>query len=216
MPDQNKSEERIIAAAVCLFAQKGFYGITTKGISKLANVSEGNIFRYFPTKRDLFLGAIESELRKLSVRAEALVGVAQAENADVAFRAVFGLITESMAKQPELIRLLHFSALEFGPDIEPMFRQYVRPIIDVLATNLQKWSFADHSREANSTPITAVLSFISTIILLQNFFPAFSGSPLPSESIESTAAAYANVWCRVLSTKPTGDPLSVLTEAIHS
>jgi AcrR family transcriptional regulator len=200
----DKPRERMIAAAVCLFARSGFYGTTARDVAKLANVSEGNIFRYFPTMRDLFLGALESELQKLSVRAEALERVAKAENAHAALRSVFKLITETMAKQPELVRLLHFSALEFGPDIEPLFRRYVRPIVEALAAHLQKWSRGNGS--CAISPTIAVLSFIATAILLQDFFPAFSGSPLPFESVKSTAVAYAELWCRVLSSEPTANP----------
>jgi len=209
MPEQSTSQERMIAAAVHLFARKGFYGTSTKDVSKLANVSEGNIFRYFPTMRDLFLCALESELVKLTVRAEALVRVANADNAHAALQSVFELITETMAKQPELVRLLHFSALEFGPDVETLFRQYVRPMTEALATHLQKWSSDYGSRHVN--PSIAVLSFIATVILLQDFFPAFSDSAVPFESVENAATAYAALWCQVISTASKSQTSDCLT-----
>ncbi len=204
MTDRNKSKGRIVAAAVCLFARAGFYGITTREVAKLAKVSEGNLFRYFPTKRELFLGALESELQKLDLPARATLQVAEAEDANTAMRSVFEVIARTKAKQPELIRLLQFSALEFGADIEPLFRRYACPLIEELTINLQKWSFDDGSRGVSSKPMTAILAFISTVILLQTFFPAFSASLPPSESIESTAAAYADIWCRVLSAQQAG------------
>ena len=127
------SRDRMIAAAVTLFARAGFNGVTTKEIAKSANVSEGNIFRYFPTKLDLFLSALESELRKLSVPGEELARITNAEDSRTALRTVLELISRNMVKQPELVRLLHFSALEFKSDIEPMFRRHVQPIFEVLS-----------------------------------------------------------------------------------
>jgi TetR/AcrR family transcriptional regulator len=207
MSEQSNSQERMIAAAVRLFSRTGFHGTTTKEISESANVSESNIFRYFPTKRDLFLGALESELHKVNVRADALVRVAKAENAPAALRSVFEVITETMLKQPDLVRLLHFSALEFGPDTEPLFRRHVRPVVEALAIPVHKW-FHDYGLPEIS-PTTIVLSYISTIILLQDFYPAFCGSTLPLDSVKSVAAVYSELWCRVLSPTPTAEPLPV-------
>ncbi len=45
--------QQILEAAVRLFAQQGVARTTTRQISKEAAVSEGLIFRYFPTKLDL-------------------------------------------------------------------------------------------------------------------------------------------------------------------
>ncbi len=49
--------EHLIEAALHLFATRGFRGTTTKSIAEAAGVSEGIIFRHFPTKEDLY-GAI--------------------------------------------------------------------------------------------------------------------------------------------------------------
>jgi len=66
------AKERMIAAAVALFARAGFNGVTTRDIASSANVSEGNLFRYFHSKRELFLAAIDHELGKLRTRARLL------------------------------------------------------------------------------------------------------------------------------------------------
>jgi AcrR family transcriptional regulator len=210
MNDQITSQDRMIAAAVCLFARAGFHGTTTKDVAKLANVSEGNIFRYFPTKRDLFLGALESELQKLSFRAETLVRIAQAEDGQAALGAVFEMITETMVKQPELVRLLHFSLLEFGPEIEPAFRRHLRPLAQLVMKNLQRRPCG--SDLCDMYPSIGVLSFIATIAtitLLQDGFSEFYGSPEPFESVGSAAAAAAKLWSRVLSPELTADPRCV-------
>ena len=130
----------MIAAAVTLFSRAGFNGITTRDIAHSANVSEGNIFRYFPSKRDLFIAAIDSELGKLSVRAEVLAESADVEDSRVALRTLFELITDTVVTQPALVRLLHFSALEFGPDMEPVYRRHLDAIVTSSATNFEKWS----------------------------------------------------------------------------
>lgn len=44
----------ILHAATELFSEKGFAGTTTQAIAKKANVSEKTLFKYFPTKQELY------------------------------------------------------------------------------------------------------------------------------------------------------------------
>jgi AcrR family transcriptional regulator len=190
------TKDRMIAAAVILFSRGGFNGITTRDIARGANVSEGNIFRYFPSKRDLFIAAIDSELGKLSVRAEVLARITNVEDSRIALRTLFELITDTVVNQPALVRLLHFSALEFGSDLEPVYRRHLDAIITASATNFERWSKSYGFRDLDAR--VTVLSFVATVILLQNY-PIFTGSALPFSSVESAAASYAELWYRVLS-----------------
>jgi AcrR family transcriptional regulator len=196
----------MIAAAVTLFARSGFNGITTKDIAHSANVSESNIFRYFPSKRDLFIAAVDSELGKLSVRAEVLARVANAEAPQVALRTLFELITDTVVNSPELVRLLNFSALELGSDMEPVYRKHLDAIVAASAKNFTKWSreYGFHDLSARVT----VLSFVATVVLLQNFYQVFTGSVLPFPSVKSAADEYAELWYRVLSIAPQSDSRS--------
>jgi len=140
------SKERMISAAVTLFARGGFSGVTTRDIAQKANVSEGNIFRYFPHKRDLFIAAVDSELGKLSVRAAGLL-VPKDEELDSrnALRELFEMITEAVITQPDLVRLMRYSALEFGPDMEPVYRKHLEAIVTASARTLR------HGRRATGS-----------------------------------------------------------------
>jgi AcrR family transcriptional regulator len=53
--NKEKTKRAILAAALELFAKKGFYRTTTKEISKKAGIGEGTLFNYFETKEDLAL-----------------------------------------------------------------------------------------------------------------------------------------------------------------
>jgi len=53
---------RITAAALRLFASKGFDATTTKAIAKRARVAEGTVFNYFETKEDIALHFFELEV----------------------------------------------------------------------------------------------------------------------------------------------------------
>ncbi len=52
--DSEERHKAIVAAALPLFARKGFAGTTTKELAEAANISEGLLFRHFPSKKHLY------------------------------------------------------------------------------------------------------------------------------------------------------------------
>lgn len=52
--DSDERHKAIVAAALPLFARKGFAGTTTKELAEAANISEALLFRHFPSKKHLY------------------------------------------------------------------------------------------------------------------------------------------------------------------
>ena len=57
---KEQRRQRIGDTARRLFAERGFEGVTVAEVAREANVSEGTVFNYFPTKEDLFYSGMES------------------------------------------------------------------------------------------------------------------------------------------------------------
>lgn len=57
-------KNQILDGAIKVFSKKGFEGSTTKEIAKEAGVSEGTIFRYFETKKDILLYMLDVFLKR--------------------------------------------------------------------------------------------------------------------------------------------------------
>lgn len=191
-----RSQERMIEAAVRLFARSGFNGVTTKEIARAAKVSEGNIFRYFPTKRGLYAAALESELRRLRIQAESLARIANEPDANAALRALFELIIEMVSTNPNAVRLLQFSVLEFGDVMSPVYRRHLGAMVEAATTHMQCWSH--ECRLQSLDPLATVLSFVATVVTLQSYYPLFSGDSEKSECGAPAAATYADLWLSLL------------------
>lgn len=56
---RKKREKQILQAAMQVFINKGYNGATTADIAKQADIAEVTLFRYFPSKKELFLAGIE-------------------------------------------------------------------------------------------------------------------------------------------------------------
>jgi AcrR family transcriptional regulator len=64
--DMTEKQQRIIASAIEIIAEKGFYGSSTSEIAKKAGVAEGTIFRHFKTKKELLYALVGPMLIKFA------------------------------------------------------------------------------------------------------------------------------------------------------
>jgi AcrR family transcriptional regulator len=119
-----RGEERrrqIVEVASELFSQRGFNGATTKEIADRAGVSPAIIFRHFPSKEAIYSAILDHKLKQAAERIGGRLQDAAGRKDDRAFfgALAFGLL-DLYAKDPSLIRLLLFSALE-GHDLSRMY-----------------------------------------------------------------------------------------------
>src|SRR5919204_1961295 len=136
-----KGDERrqhFIDAALHLFSTRGFRGTTTKAIAEAAGVSEALLFRYFPTKADLYGAILGQKARQAGFEARLETFRREAKRADDwglvhhVLRAIF----DSYERDPDFERLMLYAALEghelasasqqlFGRPTFALLRDYV-------------------------------------------------------------------------------------------
>jgi AcrR family transcriptional regulator len=118
------AEERkaaIVRAAVQLFSEKGFRGTTTRELAAAVGVSEPVLYQHFATKSDLYSAIIEAICRDEGKDQDSLLVAARdAENDQKFFSRLGELMLRWYEEEPEIIRLLLFSALE-GHELKDRF-----------------------------------------------------------------------------------------------
>jgi len=126
----------IIRSAAAIFGDKGFNGTKTREIAARAGVSEALIFKHFPSKEDLYAAILteKSPLPGLLQRIKTLAE--QRKDAEV-----FTMIAETIvggAPDPNLMRLILFSALESHELSDMFFQNHIRHFYDVLASYIEQ------------------------------------------------------------------------------
>ena len=66
-----RRREEILAAAIELFALYGYAGTDTQLLADKLQISKGTLYRYFQSKEELFLAAVDSILRQMCERIDA-------------------------------------------------------------------------------------------------------------------------------------------------
>ena len=125
-----KSEERravIVREAIRLFAENGFRGTTTRKLAAALAVTEPVLYQHFPSKRDLYRAIIEAKAGEVAPHTGSLRELARGSDDRAFFGALGELILRRYDEDPELTRLLFFSALERHELAELFFeRLYVK------------------------------------------------------------------------------------------
>lgn len=132
-----KRRQQIVDAAVELFSRKGFRGTRTREIAEAAGISEAMIYRHFATKRGLYSAIIEAK----SVTDELLASAATAAHGkdDAGVLRALGLkMIEQTVRDPSLMRLLLFSALEGHELSEIFFESRVKKLHQFLSSYIRK------------------------------------------------------------------------------
>lgn len=151
MTAENRRQQ-IVTVAAELFSKKGFNGTTTKEIAEGAGVSEAIIFRHFPTKDTLYSAIIDYKTRQSGERIKTHLKEAASRKDD---RAFFGTLAYDLLdvhlKDPALMRLLMFSALEGHALSEMFFQSTARECRDHVRRYIKQRSSDGAFRELDST-----------------------------------------------------------------
>lgn len=183
--------ERILAAAMSLFALHGYNGVSIREIASAAQVNEVTIFRHYPRKHDLYLAVMKSGLKQLHLRGDLLTGIAEARDGQTALARTSELIAKTLMEKPEILRLFQFSALELSADFDPLVRRHLSEFVEVVARYLEPWIKKGELRCTNSkTLVFTLIAIVTSYSSLQRIFLAEGLGP--DGMFEACANFYSN------------------------
>ncbi len=139
--DGDGARERILAAALQVFAERGFDGARTREIAERAGANLGLIKYYFEGKERLWKAAVTRAFDEL--RADFVAALpARADRADDdPLRWLEGAVRQLvrfMARRPEFMRLMNDEAKRDGRRMRWLADRFVRPMTDALAAHLER------------------------------------------------------------------------------
>lgn len=187
-------KEQIVTAAMRCFAERGFEGTTTRMLARAAGVSEGLIFRHFPTKRSLYRAIIA---RRIEEPAGGLMPAEPAERGDD--RAVLSSIASTLLlrveRDPSFMRLLFFSALEGAPLSRMFYRARVRSVRIFLSSYLERRMNEGAFRR--TPPLVAANAFMGMVgqYLQQKHLFA---TPVPRLSADALVRTWVDLFLKGL------------------
>jgi AcrR family transcriptional regulator len=185
--------EQIINVAAELFAQQGFKGTTTRQIAAEAGITEALVYRYFSTKKSLYSAIIAHKTSETTVWDFTNIKDAMITRDDrQVFIAAAVTILETTRKDPGLMRLLLYSALEDHQLSNLFFQSQITNLVKVLAdyisTRISDGEFDE------TDPMLAARGFLGMInhqVLMREIF---KHQAYLQHSIQELADSYAALF----------------------
>ncbi|AUI66941.1 MULTISPECIES: nucleoid occlusion factor SlmA [Glaesserella] len=117
MPKKSVKErqQQVLEVLISLLnSEEGMQRITTERLSKAVGVSEGALYRYFPSKTKMFEALIE----RIEITLNSYINVSKRQaNTELAVKAILQTILEFAQKNPGVTRILTGHALMFEEDL---------------------------------------------------------------------------------------------------
>lgn len=185
--------DQIVQAAVELFSRRGFRGTITREVAEAVGISEAALFKYFATKEDLYTAIIETKSQTETVIAKATAAADLRDDAGV-FRAVGMHFLEEVQRDPTLMRLLLFSALE-GHELSDMFFQSrVRRLHEFLADYIRSGTAAGRFRCMD--PLLAARAFLGMVFHNLLIHELFAVKREPGQGVEDVVEGFVVLFLR--------------------
>jgi len=176
----------IMETAVCLFAERGFRGTTTRALAEACGVTEPVLYEHFKSKRDLYTAIVEAESHKGWERGAALLDPLVASRNDRAFFATLAqIIVGKYTENQAYARLLLFAALE-DPELGRLFYESQQSARETIAAYIASRIHDGVFRAVN--PKVAARVFIGSLVYHGQLRMLYRDDFLPptvSEVVES-------------------------------
>jgi len=190
-------QKRILEAAGAVFIEKGYERATTREIADAADVSEGTLYNYFASKRDLLIGLCQA----FSEETVQTILSIQAESTEDLLTQVLANRFQHVRSHQLLTLILHQSHLD--PEVHHYFvEQALARMISEAERQIQAMTAGGATRPVNPaiaarTLIGAVMGFAILFYLKDKAIEAISS--------EALASAVTDIFLNGLRARPTGE-----------
>jgi len=142
LPRQRRDgkHQKILNAAVKVFAQKGFFNAKVSEIAKEARVADGTIYLYFKNKDDILIHLFEEEMEKIirGMRERLQASADPLEKLKIFIHTHLGLV-ESNPAMAEVIQVELRQSNKFMKDYDNRkFHEYLNILAEIVREGQQK------------------------------------------------------------------------------
>ncbi|GAC1658753.1 MAG: hypothetical protein NVS9B15_20660 [Acidobacteriaceae bacterium] len=196
MPVRLPASERkaqILRTAAELFSQQGYEGTKTSQIAREAGVNEAIIFRHFTNKEELYWAVLEVSCcaNDMNIQLKELLEP-DGEPESVLCQLAEEVLTR-VARNPQMMRLLLFAALENHKLSHRFFRQYASLKYEELAAYIRARVRTGDFRD-DIDPLLAARGFLGMLIYHNQIQQLFGGKNIRDYDPKQVADTFVKLW----------------------
>jgi AcrR family transcriptional regulator len=168
--------EQILEAAARLFARHGYTDTDTQLLAEKLGVGKGTLYRYFPSKEELFLATVDRVMRRLHEQIEAAIKDVDEplQRIALAIRAYLAFFAE----HPDFVELLIQERAQFKDRKKPTYFQH-REVHVERWRDLYRGLIA--AGRVRKMPVERITDVVSDLVYGTMFTNYFTGKRRPPE-----------------------------------
>ena len=152
---RSERRHRILTAAKELFSQAAYDSVQMDGVARAAGIGKPTLYRYFPSKDELFLEVFKEALVELEIQVHA--ALAEEPDATAALARMIRAAVTVLGGQVGALRLLTGDHPNLIVRWRTEFRQRRRPIMDAFRNALERGIAAGEFRAVDLDAVPAML-----------------------------------------------------------
>jgi AcrR family transcriptional regulator len=163
-----RRQEQILEAATELFARRSYSQTDTQVLIEQLGIGKGTLYRYFPSKRDLFLAAADRVMRKLRERVGTEIA-GSTDPLDQIARAVRAFLA-FFAEYPQFVELLIQERAQFKDRKRPTYLEHCEANVERWRALYRGLIAAGRIRDIPTERITDVVTDLLYGTIFTNYF----------------------------------------------
>ena len=178
-------QEEILTQAARLFAERGYADTDTQLLAETIGVGKGTVYRYFPSKRELFLAAADRVMRMMRQHVDSSVEGIEDPLERIA-KGIHVFLT-FFAEHPQFVELLIQERALFKDRKKPTFMEH-------RTMNVERWRalyrglIGEH--RVRDLPVEGITDVVGNLLYGTIFTNYFSGQ---SQSVDAQAQTIIDV-----------------------
>jgi AcrR family transcriptional regulator len=190
-PGVAEARTRILMSAANAFATNGFRNSTVRDIAISANVNDVTVYRYFPSKQQLYWAALDQRLRNSDLPSRITELLLAAKTPEQLLRDISATVLEAFGADPMLPRLINFTLLELEEERRLMYQLHFRSQYLLLVERMSDWISSGAMRAVD--PSKAALSLVGILLAECHLKTDTHPKILNPETTGVRAAEYADI-----------------------
>jgi TetR/AcrR family transcriptional regulator len=157
------NRDRLLDAAIELFAERGYEAVSTGSIAKAAGLTQSMVHYYFGTKAALWQAAVERVMRRRGERFD----IAQSDLRDIdplsRLKVIIRRFVRANADDPDLTRILVHEGLTRSDRVHWLSQRFMRPGYELFNKAIQDGIDAGQIHPQDPRDVTNIIVGASTL-----------------------------------------------------
>jgi TetR/AcrR family transcriptional regulator len=206
--DRVGAREQLLDAAITLFAERGYDGVSTVAVGKAAGLTQSMVHYYFGSKASLWEAAVERVMRRRGIHFEVRPSDLRDLDPLSRLKVLIRRFMKANADDPHLTRILIHEATAPSPRLQWLAARFMRPGYLMFNRAIQDCVEAGQIRPVEPRDVTNIIVGASTLsfslsVLIAQVYEAEAAPAIDAERLSDT---FIDILIRGLETRqPSGD-----------